>query len=91
MLYTIHMGEDRRQLIKSVGFLSSVGISLVASCFIGLAMGYYLDKWLGTSPWLTLIFLGFGIASGFRNVYILTARELRRQERENQEAQHNGD
>lgn len=76
------MAEDRRQLIKSLGFLSSVGISLVAATFIGLAMGYYLDKWLGTSPWMTLIFLGFGIVSGFRNVYILTERELKRQQRD---------
>jgi len=57
---------------------------MVASCFIGLAMGYYLDKWLGTSPWMTLIFLGFGIVSAFRNVYILTARELKRQQQEEQ-------
>lgn len=78
------MAEDKRQLIKSLGFLSGVGISLVAATFIGLAMGYYLDKWLGTSPWLTLIFLGFGIVSGFRNVYILTERELKRQQQENE-------
>jgi len=83
------MAEDRRQLIKSLGFLSSVGISMVASCLIGLAMGYYLDKWLGTTPWMTLIFLGFGIVSGFRNVYILTERELRRQQRE-EEKEHQG-
>ena len=83
MLYTNLMSEDRRQLIKSLGFLSSVGISMVASTLIGLGMGYYLDKWLGTSPWLTLIFLGFGVVSGFRNIYILTERELKRQEKEN--------
>ena len=58
---------------------------MVASTFIGLAMGYFLDKWLGTSPWLTLIFLGLGIISGFRNIFILTARELKRQEKEDQE------
>ena len=58
---------------------------MVAATFIGLAMGYYLDKWLGTSPWMTLIFLGFGIVSGFRNIYILTNRELKRQQEENQE------
>jgi ATP synthase protein I len=85
------MAEDRRQLIKSLGFLSSVGISLVAATFIGLAMGYYLDQWLGTSPWCTLIFLGFGIVSGFRNVYILTERELRRQQQENEKEKHDGD
>lgn len=85
------MAEDRRQLIKSLGFLSSVGISLVAATFIGLAMGYYLDRWLGTSPWCTLIFLGFGIVSGFRNVYILTERELKRQQTENEKEKRDGD
>jgi ATP synthase protein I len=79
------MPEDKRQLFKALGFLSSVGISMVAATLIGLAMGYYLDKWLGTSPWMTFIFLGFGIVSGFRNIYILTNRELQRQQRDNQD------
>jgi ATP synthase protein I len=73
------MAEDRRELFKSLGFLSSVGICMVASILIGMAMGYYLDQWLGTAPWMLLIFLGFGIASGFRNIFILTERELKRQ------------
>ncbi len=85
------MSEERRQLIKSVGFLSSVGISMVASTFIGLAMGYYLDKWLGTTPWLTLLFLAFGIAAGFRNIYILTAKELKRQAEEEKKEKRDGD
>ncbi len=57
---------------------------MVAATFIGLAMGYYLDLWLGTTPWLTLIFLLLGIVSGFRNIFILTKRELRRQEQADQ-------
>ena len=79
------MAEDKGQLIKSLGFLSSVGICMVASCLIGLAMGIYLDKWLDTSPWLTLIFLILGVVSGFRSIFILTTRELRRQEQEGRE------
>ncbi|MBN1957024.1 MAG: AtpZ/AtpI family protein [Desulfuromonadales bacterium] len=78
------MAEDKKQLFKSLGFLSSIGISLVASILIGLAMGYYLDQWLDTRPMFTLIMLGIGIISGFRNVYILTTRELKRQELEEQ-------
>lgn len=73
------MAEDRRELYKSLGFLSSVGICMVASILIGMAMGYYLDQWLGTAPWMLLIFLGFGIVAGFRNIFILTKRELKRQ------------
>jgi ATP synthase protein I len=76
------MAEDNRQLIKSLSFLSSVGISMVAASFIGLFIGYYLDKWLGTSPWMTLIWLGIGIASGFRNIFILTRRAMREEDQD---------
>jgi ATP synthase protein I len=76
------MGKERGQLIKSLGFLSGLGISMVAATLIGLAMGVYLDKWLGTRPWMTIIFLVLGIVAGFRNIYILTERELRRQQSE---------
>ena len=78
------MAEDKRELFKSLGFLSSVGIALVVSILIGLAMGIYLDKWLDTRPWFTLIMLLIGVISGFRNIFILTARELKRQDHEGQ-------
>jgi ATP synthase protein I len=54
---------------KAIGELSTVGMTLVLATVIGLAGGYYLDKWLGTAPWLTLIGLGFGIAAGFVNLF----------------------
>lgn len=79
------MNEERRQLMRSLTFLSSIGISMVAASFIGLFIGYYLDKWLGTSPWMTLIWLGIGIISGFRNIFILTRRALREQNRDQED------
>ncbi len=83
------MTEDKRQFMKSLGLLSSLGISMVASSFIGLFIGYYLDQWLGTSPWMTLTWLGVGIASGFRNIFILTRRALRDQEQGEEQDQEN--
>ena len=74
------MGDDKRQLFRSLGLLSSVGISMVAATCIGLFIGIYLDKWLDTKPWMTIILLGIGIAAGFRNIYILTRRALREQD-----------
>lgn len=85
------MADNNKQLFKTLGFLSSVGISMVAATFIGLAMGYYLDRWLDTSPWLTLVFLLLGIVSGFRNIFILTARELRRQQGESSQEKDEGE
>jgi ATP synthase protein I len=44
-------------------------MTMVAATAIGLAVGYQLDKWLKTSPWLMIVFLLFGIAAGFMNVF----------------------
>ena len=34
----------------------------------GFIIGFVLDKWLGTQPWLMLIMLFLGFAVGFMNV-----------------------
>jgi ATP synthase protein I len=48
---------------------ASVGITLVVSTVIGLAGGYYVDRWLGTSPWFMIIGLAMGIVAGFVNLF----------------------
>ena len=54
----------------------SVGLNLVFSTFIGLAIGYGLDKLFKvTFPWLTLIFLVLGIISGFRDLLRLARKQ----------------
>jgi ATP synthase protein I len=63
---------------KALGELSTVGLTLVVATVIGLAGGYYLDRWLGTSPWLTLVGLLSGIVAGFVNLF----RTVKRAERD---------
>ena len=62
-------GDDDHSSWKALAELSTVGIALVLATVIGLAAGYYADRWLGTSPWLTMIGLGFGIAAGFVSLF----------------------
>lgn len=50
---------------KALGELSSLGFAMVIATILGLAGGYYADRWLGTSPWFLLIGLVFGIAAAF--------------------------
>ena len=47
---------------------SSVGLEMGLSVVIGLGAGYYLDRWLGTSPWMLLLWMVFGLVAGFRSV-----------------------
>ena len=49
--------------------LVSLGTMLFACVAVGLAVGYFADRWLGTQPWLLLIGLGLGIAAAGVNFY----------------------
>jgi Uncharacterized protein conserved in bacteria len=71
-------GKEKRELLQTLGTLSTVGISVVVAIAIGVFIGLKLDKWLGTDPWFFFIFLFFGIVAGFRNIYIMTGKEIRR-------------
>ena len=62
-------GRVDRRWIRQVGVLSGVGLTLVIATVLGLWGGYVLDRWLGTAPWLMLVGLLLGIASGFVNLF----------------------
>jgi len=74
------MDEDKKSLLKTLGVVSSMGISFVLAIFIGVLMGRQLDKWLGTGHWFFFIFLCFGIVAGFRNLYTITNRVIKKDE-----------
>jgi len=63
------MKKETLRTIKELAYYSSLGLQVALSIFIGLAIGIYLDRQVfNTTPWLTLIFIGLGIAAGYRNI-----------------------
>ena len=58
-----------------------IAVELVAAIAVGTGIGIVLDRWLGTSPLLLIVFFLIGTAAGFLNVY-RTAQELDRRRRE---------
>ena len=77
--------------MEILGMAGTIGLQLVSATFIGLAMGYFLDKWLGTSPWLLVIFLLLGIVAGFRDVFLEARRIQRKSEGEHGAGTGSGD
>ena len=65
------MDEETKKLIRGLYYLSTVGLSMALAIAIGVGIGYYLDKWLGTSPWMFFVFLGSGIAAAFKNLHVM--------------------
>lgn len=54
---------------SGLGVAMRLGVELVSALVIGVGIGLLLDYWLGTKPWLMLLFFLFGTAAGFMNVY----------------------
>ena len=47
------------------------GVEVVSALAVGVALGLLADRWLGTWPWLFLLFFVMGSAAGVLNVYRL--------------------
>jgi ATP synthase protein I len=79
--YNMHMSltKDKKEVVRSLISYSSLGLEMGLSVAIGIGIGYFLDAYFKTSPYLTIIFMFFGIAAAFKTIYLL----LRKIEREN--------
>ena len=49
-----------------IGF--RMGAELVSALVVGFGIGWFLDRWLGTKPWLLLLFVVLGMVAGVLNV-----------------------
>ncbi len=54
---------------NALGLAFRVGVELISAVAVGTAIGWGLDKWLDTRPWLMLVFIVLGGAAGIINVY----------------------
>ena len=54
-----------------------LGSEFIAAILVGAGLGYLLDLWLKTSPWLLLVMLLVGFAAGVLNV-VRSAAEMNR-------------
>ncbi len=74
---------------EAIASASVVGLNLVSATFVGLLIGWWLDRWLDTKPWLLLTFLVLGIVAGFKNV-MMEVRKIQKAD-ENKQDDHDGD
>jgi ATP synthase protein I len=54
---------------SGVGLGFRLAIDLVSGILVGVGIGLLLDHWLGTTPWLMVVFFFLGAAAGMLNVY----------------------
>lgn len=54
---------------SGMAIAARITVELVAGVMVGVGIGYALDQWLGSGPWLMVLFLFLGGAAGVMNAY----------------------
>jgi ATP synthase protein I len=62
-------GPGRRETSTGIGVGMRLTVEFVAGVAVGVGVGYALDAFLGTKPWLMVLFLLLGGAAGVMNAY----------------------
>ena len=59
---------DKEKKGSFMGSAFKLGTELVAAVGVGTIIGFILDSWFDTKPWLIIIFFFLGAAAGIMNV-----------------------
>ena len=62
---------------SSIGTAFKMSTELVSAVAVGTIIGFILDNWFGTKPWLILIFFFVGVIAGITNV-IKSAKRMQK-------------
>jgi ATP synthase protein I len=54
---------------SKLGIAFKMSTEMVAAVVVGTIIGFILDNWFGTKPWLILIFFFVGVIAGMLNVF----------------------
>ena len=73
----IESDDEKRGSFMGSAF--KLGTELVAAVAVGTIIGFILDSWFDTKPWLIIIFFFLGTAAGILNV-IRTANRMQKED-----------
>ena len=71
--------SDSEKRGSFMGNAFKLGTELVAAVAVGTIIGFILDSWFDTKPWLIIIFFFLGAAAGLLNV-IRTANQMQKED-----------
>ena len=71
--------NDKENRGSFMGNAFKLGTELVAAVLVGTIIGFILDTWFDTKPWLIIIFFFLGAAAGMLNV-IRAAKRMQKKE-----------
>ncbi|SVB65307.1 uncharacterized protein METZ01_LOCUS218161 [marine metagenome] len=71
--------DSKQSSSSNIGVAFKLSTEMVAAVVVGTIIGFILDNWFGTKPWLILIFFFVGVVAGILNV-IRSAKSMQSKE-----------
>jgi F0F1-type ATP synthase assembly protein I len=73
-MITLQDPEKRRRLYRLTADLLNVGLVFPAGIAVGYVLGYLLDRWWGSAPWMAVLLSIAGAGAGFVNLFRVVSR-----------------
>ena len=77
LIITTNDADNDSEELQLKGEAFKLSTELVAAVAVGTIIGFILDNWFGTKPWLILIFFFVGVIAGISNV-IKSAKNMQK-------------
>ena len=65
----------RKEIIHGLSVLTSLGITMAVCVLLGIWIGKTLDNIMGSSPWMLLTFMIFGILAAIKSMFNIIIKE----------------
>jgi len=60
---------QQNEFSKAMAFFLQISVTIIACIAVGIFLGWLLDRLLGTSPWLLMVFSFLGVGAAFKSIF----------------------
>ena len=70
--------KNQKSMYQNLALITQIGLSIITPILVGVYLGGFMDKQVGTQMIFTLIFIILGAGAGFLNLFKLAGKKGKR-------------
>jgi len=59
----------QNEFARALAYFLEIGVTIIACLAVGVFLGWLLDRFLGTAPWLMMVCTFLGIGAAFKSIF----------------------
>jgi len=60
---------EQNEFARALSMLLQIGVTIIACLAVGIFLGWLLDRFFGTAPWLLMVCTFLGIGAAFKSIF----------------------